>query len=235
MDNVNSIGRDGGRDFLAGALTALKAFANPQALAPAMRKKRAELIASMISDICKERGRCRILDLGGRPEYWDLFERRFLQDHGVSITLVNMVKAPVSSDRMFTEVQGDACSVDFPDNSFDLIHSNSVIEHVGPFERIEAFAREVRRLAPRYYIQTPYYWFPIEPHFTAPLFQYRSERARVRWIQKHFPGAGEFGAARRLVESVRLLDKTQMRYLFPDAELRDEKFFGLTKSLMAVR
>jgi hypothetical protein len=32
-----------------------------------------------------------------------------------------------------------------------------------------------------------------------------------------------------------LLNKTQMKTLFPEAEIIDEKLFGLTKSIMAVK
>ena len=35
--------------------------------------------------------------------------------------------------------------------------------------------------------------------------------------------------------SIELLDKTMMRAYFPTSELREEKFHGLTKSLIAVR
>ena len=122
---------------------------------------------------------------------------------------------------------------------FDLVHSNSVVEHVGDWPRMEAFAAEVRRLAPRYYVQTPYFWFPIEPHFSAPFFHWRSEQARARALLRRRHGfaerAADMGQAMRDVQHARLLDKQQFRFLFPDAEHIDERAAGLTKSLIAIR
>jgi SAM-dependent methyltransferase len=55
----------------------------------------------------------------------------------------------------------------FPDDAFDLAYSNSVVEHL-PRARREAFAREVRRVARGWWVQTPAYSFPIEPHSLLP-------------------------------------------------------------------
>ena len=66
---------------------------------------------------------------------------------------------------------GDACDPKlFEGRRFDFVHSNSVIEHVGDDEQIRRFARNTRRLGDRYYMQTPDYWFPYEPHFRFPGF-----------------------------------------------------------------
>ena len=125
------------------------------------------------------------------------------------------------------------------DNGFDIAHSNSVIEHIGDWPLMERFAAETRRLAPRYYVQTPYFWFPIEPHFSAPLFHWMPEGMRARRVMKRAYGfmwkTDDLGEAMRAVQDARLLDKTMMRYLFPDARHVDEKVAGFTKSLMAIR
>jgi hypothetical protein len=212
---------------------------NPDSLAMKMRRARARHVTGLIERIASETGRCRILDLGGEPDYWRLFDRALLQRCKVHVTLVNPQAFEVD-DPMFEAVEGDACALEaYPDNAFDLVHSNSVVEHVGDWPRMEAFALEARRLAPRYYVQTPYFWFPVEPHFSAPFFHWRSEQSRARALLKKRHGfaerAADIGAAMRDVQHARLLDKTQFRFLFPDARHLDERFAGLTKSLIAIR
>jgi hypothetical protein len=100
-------------------------------------------------------------------------------------------------------------------------------------------AREVRRLAPAYYVQTPNFWFPYEPHFRFPFFQFFPEQVRYRLLMRFNLGFGgrrdTLDAAMRGVQSVDLLDFRQMRELFPDARLAREYFGPWTKSIMAIR
>ena len=219
---------------------ALQDPANPNSLASRFRRARSARVVRLIETIHAERGGCRILDLGGEPGYWALFDRSFLEAHGVSILLVNPAPQAVE-DPMFTTMIGDACDLpQIESGRFDLVHSNSVIEHVGDWMRCEAFAAEVRRLAPRYYVQTPYFYFPIEPHFSEPFFHWRSEQVRARLLLKRGRGwfsrkAKDLGEAMRVVQHARLLDKTQFRFLFPDADHMDERVVTLTKSLIAIR
>ncbi len=181
---------------------------------------------------------CRVLDLGGNTRYWrDLAP--VWQGRNLTFTLVNKVPETETS-ATFTSILGDARDLpQFGDSSFDIVHSNSVLEHVGRWADMRAMAREVRRLAPHYFVQTPYYWFPLEPHFRVPFFNWLPEPVRlslVRWRGcGAFPRAETVDDAVRFIEDSNLLDETRFRALFPDAQIRRERVYGLTKSLMAVR
>jgi Methyltransferase domain len=137
-------------------------------------------------------------------------------------------------------VSGDACNLSqVADASFDLVHSNSVIEYVGDWSRVEAFVAETRRLAPAYYLQTPYFWCPIEPHFLAPFIHWLPESWRINLVMLmglgHHPRANSVGQAMHIVRDAILLDKTQLRYLLPDASIQFEWLLVLPKSLSAIR
>ena len=104
---------------------------------------------------------------------------------------------------------------------------------------METFSAEVRRTAPCYYVQTPYFWFPVEPHFSSLFFHWLPEAVRARRLMKRAHGfhakASTINDAMRSVQQARLLDRAMMNALFPDAAHVDEKFVGLTKSLMAIK
>lgn len=214
-------------------------YDNPNSLVSRLRRARARHVVDLIARAAESGRPVRIIDLGGEPGYWRIVERAVLEQARAKIVLVNPQAFGVD-DPLFEAVVGDACDLpQYADQSFDLVHSNSVVEHVGDWPRMEAFAREVRRLAPRYYVQTPYFWFPVEPHFSAPFFHWRSEQARAGMLLKKRRGfvekAADVGEAMRAVQHARLLDKRQFRFLFPDADHVDERFAGMTKSLIAIR
>jgi len=127
-------------------------------------------------------------------------------------------------------VLADACHLPFRDGSVAVAFSNSVIEHVGEWPRQQQMAAEIRRVARRYFVQTPDRTFPLEPHYLLPWFQYLPEPLQRRvhrllpigWIPR-----GRF-------EKVWLLSYHDLTSLFPDATLIRERFLGLSKSLYAV-
>jgi 2-polyprenyl-3-methyl-5-hydroxy-6-metoxy-1,4-benzoquinol methylase len=180
----------------------------------------------------------RILDVGGTPSYWqamsDLWSGRDLR-----FTIVNL-DTPSSDDGPYSIRAGNACDLsEYADNAFDVVHSNSVIEHVGHWSEMAAMAREVRRLAPVYYLQTPYFWFPFEPHYRTPIFQWLPETTRAKMLcakRRGFRGpAKSIDEAMRDIQTVNLLSKAQLRELFPDGRIVEERVLGLTKSITAVR
>jgi SAM-dependent methyltransferase len=77
-------------------------------------------------------------------------------------------------------VQGDGCDLPFPDQSFDIVHANAVIEHVGGRERQQQFVSEALRVGRHVFITTPNRWFPIEVHTRLPLVHWLPERAAHR-------------------------------------------------------
>lgn len=180
----------------------------------------------------------RILDIGGRKSYWEALAPLW-RDLPLSITIVNL-QSPESDEGPYRIRRGDArCLSDYQDESFDIVHSNSVIEHVGGWSDMMAMAQEIRRLAPSYFVQTPNLWFPVEPHYRSPFFALYPEAVRAKKLMKRKRGfhqrASDFAAAIADVQSVNLLDWAGMRALFPDAAIVRERFLGMTKSLIAVR
>ncbi|WP_339028187.1 class I SAM-dependent methyltransferase [Bradyrhizobium symbiodeficiens] len=179
----------------------------------------------------------RVLDLGGSPRIWDNVEIP------LDVTMLNLpgaipsaelesIREPGTNIHSFHHIEGDACKVSqFADASFDLIFSNSVIEHVGPEDKQEEFAREVIRLGKSYWVQTPSPWFPIEAHSGLPFYWFYPERFRA-WLlarsRKTLPAWWT-----DYIATTRILSHRRMAKLFPNARIRVEFLFGLPKSYVA--
>jgi hypothetical protein len=201
------------------------------------RQQRLKRLLSMVDEIVAARETCRILDVGGWVDYWQFLEPLW-RDRPIHITMVNLVQVPVP-DRRFSSLIGDARDLSqLDDLSFDLVHSNSVIEHVGLWRDQCKMAQEVRRLAARYFVQTPNYWFPLEPHLRTPFIHWLPEPWRVTIVRNracgYFPRAQSYDDARNILDDARLLDAKAMATLFPDAVIERERFAGFTKSLIAI-
>ncbi len=201
------------------------------------RRARFRILVDHINLNLSGRSRIRVLDIGGTKGFW-LGVRDLWQHLPLEITIVNLGAAAVD-DPPFLVRDGNACSLSYADNSFDLVHSNSVIEHVGVWKNMAAMAGEIRRLAPHYFVQTPNFWFPVEPHYRTLFFQWYPEVVRAQMLMRKKRGfrarETDLGSAMENVQSVCLLTAAQMHRLFPDGRLEREKFFGLTKSLVMIR
>jgi len=193
-------------------------------------------VLPIIETVISRRGSCRILDLGGDADYW----RFDLPAGDVEVCILNIEAKDEPSDRRFRFVQGDARDVaQFDDLSFDLVHSNSLIEHVGRWDDMKRVAAEIRRLAPSYYVQTPNFWFPLDPHSNAPMLHWLPQPLQRRMVSSKARGfyakATSLDHAMQIVEGTTMLDRAQIRELFPDARIMTENVLFLSKSLIALK
>jgi SAM-dependent methyltransferase len=111
----------------------------------------------------------------------------------------------------------------FDDGAFDLAYCSSVIEHIAPADRA-AFAAELRRVARGWYVQTPAFSFPLEPHALLPFAHWLP--ARLRRAYWRLGVAGEW-------ERIELLRRAEMTALF--GEPVAERAGPLVKSWISVR
>jgi len=198
-----------------------------------MRRRRFAFFLSLLSEVKRP---VRILDVGGTPEFWQLMGLSQLDD--VRITILNLQAHPLSGP-LFDSVAGDARDLGrYADKSFDVVFSNSVIEHLGPhFSDQQLMAKEIERVGQRYFVQTPNRYFPLEPHFLVPGFQFMPVWLRT-WMVSSFDVGWykripDRAKAQREAESVSLLSRKQLRSLFPNASVYEERLLGFTKSFVA--
>src|ERR1039458_2421664 len=187
----------------------------PNSLASRLRRARLQQFIELLPS-----GKAtHILDIGGTIDFWDA-NRKEVPDH-VQLTIVNLEPQKVRSGLPIRCLTGDARHLsEFGDGHFDYCFSNSVIEHVGTLADQRAMAEEVRRVASGYFIQTPYRYFPLEPHFHVPLWAQMPLWLRTALLQKLNLGwtsaQPDYLTARSVVEQIRLLSIREMHLLFPD-------------------
>lgn len=178
----------------------------------------------------------RLLDVGGTNAFWE--NRGWHRRTDVEVFTLNLV----AEDRRhanITPLAGDARNLaQFSDRSVDIAFSNSVIEHLFTFEDQRQMAREIQRVGKAFWVQTPNYWFPIEPHFHFVGWQWLPLAVRISILRRKACGwrgpCPDPTGARRLVEEIRLLTRKELRELFPRANIVAERFYGLVKSWIAV-
>ncbi len=206
------------------------------------RAARVEILKGLIASTLAEKSTCRILDIGGTFNFWNVWGREF-DWQKIEVVCANLDPSDAEDGKentSITMIQGNACDLNtIRDKEFDIVFSNSVIEHVGLWRNMQSMAKEVERIAPRYLIQTPNFWFPIEPHARTAFLHWLPEPLAYRVVMARKCGfwtkAKTVSQAMSTLHGTKMLDHNQMKELFPHAHIKREKFFGLTKSLMAIK
>jgi hypothetical protein len=205
-------------------------YGNDNSLSERMRRRRWRTILRHVPRLAE----LRVVDLGGTPIWWSRAPVR--PRH---VTVVNLYDAGQGLPGV-TVVEGDALNADelLRGEEFDLVFSNSLIEHLGGHGPRRRLAEVVVSMAPAYLVQTPYRYFPVEPHWMFPGFQFLPVAARS-YLAPQWPLGHTYGwepdAAADEVMSTDLLTASEMRHYFPDAEIVWERIAGVPKSMTAIK
>jgi len=178
----------------------------------------------------------RILDVGGTVDNWEFI------DCYNDIVLLNILKPSNQKEslpRNISFVLGDGTSLPYGDKIFDIVFSNSVIEHVGNAEKQKLLAKEVLRVGKRVWVQTPAKEFFFELHYLTPF---------IHWFPKEFQkkilkNLSLWGLIVRpsqkyiddFVEKTKLVTFKELQTLFPGCKIIKEKFLFMTKSYIVIR
>jgi len=206
---------------------------DPNSLANKLRTRRFLRFEALIAPLPRP---VRILDVGGTNEFWE--NRGCGGRHDIQITTLNLAAEEQRHDNV-KPLAGDATDLGrFGDRSFDVAFSNSVIEHLFTFDNQRRMASEIQRVGKAFWVQTPNFWFPLEPHFHVPGWQWMPVTMRVAVLRRWRCGwrgpCADLARARDQVREVRLMTKEELQALFPGATLIPEHFFGWVKSWIAI-
>ena len=122
----------------------------------------------------------------------------------------------------------DGCSLPFPDQSFDLVFSNAVIEHILGPGRQEQFAKEIMRVGKSWFATTPNFWYPFEVHHHLPFFQFLPRPVQMQYnrlLGTHIP--------KGKVLELGLLSARELQRLFPPANIARMRITFWPETLVA--
>jgi hypothetical protein len=207
---------------------------SPTSVGARQRARRWDLVAARFPDLAQ----MEVVDLGGTAEAW-----RRAPIRPARVTVVNLFEPGESDEGWIVPVTGDACAARAAlvrgghRQRYDLVFSNSLIEHVGGHAQRAALAAEARELAPYHWVQTPYRYFPVEPHWLFPFLQFlpMGLRARVAatWPLAH-TRPDSAAQAMSEVQWTELIGIAELQAYFPGSRIVRERVCGVTKSIVAV-
>ena len=205
---------------------------SPSSLSNILRSRRFRRFEELTATLPRP---MRILDVGGTNDFWE--KRGWAGRTDVQIFSLNMFPEEQRHENI-KPLTGEATNLaQFGDGSFDVAFSNSVIEHLFTLENQGRMASEIQRVGKAFWVQTPNFWFPIEPHFHIPGWQWMPTGMRVSLIRQWRCGwrgpCPDKARARELVTEVRLMTRSELAAIFPGATLIAERV-GLVKSWIAV-
>lgn len=193
------------------------------------RKKRMVNFLKLMSPLQKD----KILDVGGTAYNWKLI------NYKERVTLLNLTNSHINLPSNLSYVVGDGTALKYDDNEFDIVFSNSVIEHVGSLNKQKNFANEVCRVGRKIWIQTPAKEFFLEPHLITPFIHWLPKGLQKKLL-RNFTLWGLITRPNQkyiddFVDQTRLLSFKEVVCLFPNCTILKEKFLFMTKSYVIIK
>lgn len=178
----------------------------------------------------------KILDVGGSVYNWKLI------DYRNDVVLLNILTPESKNDELlsnFSFVIGDGTDLKYKDKEFDICYSNSVIEHVGSYEKQKKFAQEVCRVGKQIWIQTPAKSFFFEPHYITPFVHWLPNSLQKKLL-RNFSIWGLITRPSQqyiddFVDQTRLLSYREIKHIFPDCTIKRERIMFMTKAYLVLK
>jgi hypothetical protein len=216
-----------------------KPSSDPNSFSSRQRRKRMGLLAGLL----RRSKSLHVLDLGGTVEFWESHAGHLDPGTLATLEVVNLEPdrevqdLPLQSGGTLTSHVGDSTHpVGLMRDSYDLVFSNSVMEHVGNLGSQKKMADAVRSLGRWHFVQTPSRRFPIETHFHMPFFAFLPLGVRTTLHQRFSCGfmgrESDWLKARLACEQTRLLSRAELAALFPQSRILAERVVGFVKSWM---
>jgi len=197
------------------------------------RRKKYDLFISLI----KPKPTDKILDVGVSPFFGrgtNFLELWYPYPENITALTVESPDKFEEFKRHFPKVKlifGDGRNLQFPDNYFDIVFSNAVLEHVGREGEQKRFIHEIVRVGKKIFVSTPNYWFPVDAHTLIPFAHWLPQKIKF-WVYKKL--GREYWADKN---HLNLLTAKKFISLFPQGckvKIYKQKVFGITSNLIVI-
>jgi hypothetical protein len=207
------------------------------------REKRLERFNAFVKGVS---GQIRLIDLGGTVKFWE--DWGLAKQPRLDVTIVNdhHIDKNHEHDRLslpnIHRLQADVLTLSAVDLAqFDVIFSNSLIEHLPGPEAQRQLAQAIIDSGRPYFMQTPNKRSPVDPHFPRPYVPFFAAYPRplqARLLSWSALGSGSaapsYAAALERLSNYYPLTTRGVRQLFPQARIVMERPLGVPMSIIAM-
>jgi len=185
--------------------------------------------------------RMKVLDVGAEADPSGVSGLQFIKFYPWKnkISAINISPEHISCiEQFYPEIKavvGDACELPWPDNYFDAVYSNAVIEHLGSIEKQKEMASEIMRVGKQWFVTTPNRWYPFEFHMRLPLVTWLPGNGYL-WAGRivtynHVKRKYTFGSKRN---DLRLMTARELKDCFPGSRIIKQRVTFMAETLIVV-